>query len=117
MKLKNKIICIDFDGTIYEDGEALPGAFEVITKIKEAGAIIVLWTCREDEKKTKYLTEAVQFCKKHGVEFDYVNELPIELDFRPDYVNRRKPYCSLFIDDRNIGGFIGWEKVNELLFN
>ena len=122
MKLLGKIICIDFDGTIvdyYGEGETvpMPRAFEVIKRIKDAGATIVLWTCREDERNRKYLTDAVNFCKANGVEFDHVNETPVEIDFRPDYVKRRKPYCAFFIDDRNIGGFIGWDKVEELLFS
>jgi len=118
MKLKNRIVLVDFDGTIVdhdfpEIGEAMPQAFEVMKKLQEVGALLVLWTCREDEKR-KYLTEAVEFCRKNGIEFHSVNEVPIENDFREGDL-RRKPHASVVIDDRNLGGFPGWDEVEKLL--
>lgn len=118
MKLKNRLILVDFDGTICEHrfpeiGEPMPNAFEVMKKLQEAGALLVLWTCREDEKRA-YLTEAVEFCKENGIEFHSVNEVAIEYDFR-DGDLRRKPHASVVIDDRNLGGFPGWDQVEIML--
>jgi hypothetical protein len=38
-------------------------------ELQAAGHKLILNTCRENEKKRDYLTEAIMFCKKHGVEF------------------------------------------------
>lgn len=118
--LTGKLILVDFDGTIThhaypEIGEPMEGAFEVLKGLKDAGACLVLWTCREDTPKRKYLTEAVEFCKANGVEFHSANEAPIELDFR-DTGLRRKPHAWMIIDDRNFGGFPGWPEIEKQIF-
>lgn len=117
------VVIIDFDGTIVEHcfpriGEPLPNAFEVMRDLKAAGYKLILWTCREDygyKIDKQYLTAAVNFCLENGVEFDAVNETIMEEDFRPEDCIKRKPYGHHYIDDRNIGGFPGWDKVRELL--
>jgi len=119
----NKVILIDFDGTIVrgafpEIGEPVPMAFEVMKELKEAGWKLILWTCREDEGyniNKQYLTEAVRFCKENGVDFDAVNEAIPELDFRCDTCKKRKPYADVVLDDKNLGGFPGWEVVRKML--
>jgi len=124
-KRMNKVILIDFDGTIVkhafpEIGEPMPMAFEVMKELKEAGWKLILWTCREDEGyniNRQYLTEAVKFCKENGIDFDAVNEAIPELDFRCDTCKKRKPYADVVVDDRNLGGFPGWEVVRETLIN
>lgn len=113
------IATIDFDGTIVEHrypdiGKPLPGAFEVLKDMKDAGWKLILWTCRENHKKRKYLDEAVDFCRKNGVEFEAVNEVIPDEDFR-EFGLRRKPYADVQIDDRNLGGFPGWDAVREML--
>lgn len=118
---KDYVITVDFDGTIVEHeypeiGEPLPYAFDVLKQLKKAGAKLILWTCREDQRRRKYLTEAVDFCKKNGVEFDAVNSALVDYDFRdPDQCELRKPHSSIVIDDRNLGGFPGWDTVGKTL--
>ena len=121
--MSEKIALVDFDGTIVGHdfpriGDPLPQAFEVLKELKDAGWKLILWTCREDEGyniNKQFLTAAVNYCKEHGVEFDAVNESLDECEFRPKGM-RRKPYASVHIDDRNLGGFPGWEAVRaELL--
>lgn len=112
-----KIATIDFDGTIVdhhypEIGTPLPEAFEVLKEMKAAGWRLILWTCREDDRRRKYLTEAVEFCRDNGIEFDAVNEAIAEIDFREDGL-KRKPYATLHIDDRNFGGFPGWSEIRK----
>jgi len=116
--------CVDFDGTIVHHrfpaiGEPLPNAFEVLKELKEAGWILILWTCRENDKHDmnhQYLQDAVDFCKENGVEFDGINETPIECEFRGEACFfRRKAYADVYIDDRNLGGFPGWAAVREEL--
>ena len=108
------IALIDFDGTIVSHeypyiGSPMPKAFEVMRKMKAADWIMILWTCRED----KYLEEAVEFCAKRNMIFDGINEVPAQYDFRTGI--KRKPYATLHVDDRNLGGFPGWEHLEKYL--
>jgi len=110
------IIAIDFDGTIVDDG--YPGigkprlfAFETMKKLQEDGHRLILWTYRSG----KYLKEAVAFCKENGIEFYAVNKS--YEDEVLDETKSRKIYADLFIDDRNIGGILGWGEVYQLITN
>lgn len=115
------LISVDFDGTIVEHkfpeiGEPLEGAIETLKDLTAAGFRLILCTCREDNKRRKYLTEAVEFLKDLGVEFVSVNENTFDDDFRADYKGlRRKVYAHCYIDDCNLGGFPGWDVVREKL--
>ena len=111
------LVSVDFDGTIvhhdYPDvGEPLEGAIETLRDLIAAGHIIVLNTCREDTRKRSYLSEAVKFLSKNGVEVHSVNENRREDDFRDD--GGRKVYAHCYIDDRNLGGFPGWDYVRQV---
>lgn len=118
-------IAIDFDGTIVENafpriGEPLPGAFEVMRELQEAGHRLILNTCREDHKTRidkRHLTDAVEFCRENGIEFVSVNENHPDDEFRdPDECKAvRKVYADIYIDDRNLGGFPGWDVVREMI--
>jgi hypothetical protein len=81
---------------------------------KCGGWKLILWTCRENEKKRAYLDEAVEFCRSHGVEFDAVNEPHYETDFR-DHRPLRKPYFTYSIDDRNVGGMMDWDLIRRII--
>ena len=70
-------IAIDFDGCICENAWPEIGApnWDIIKEIKalrESGACLILWTCREGNS----LKEAVEACRDWGLEFDAVNENP-----------------------------------------
>ncbi|MBT8267002.1 MAG: hydrolase [Bacteroidia bacterium] len=115
MNLYNKLtIAIDFDGTIVED--AYPGigkprifAFETLTKLQEDGHRLILWTYRHGDR----LNDAVEFCKKNGVEFYAVNKsFPEEQE---DNSKSRKIHADLFIDDRNLGELLGWGEIYQIL--
>lgn len=118
---RKRVVSVDFDGTIVEHafpaiGKPLPEAFEVLKELKEAGFVLILNTCREDDNiNNRYLTYAVEFCKENGVEFDGVNETPLEYEFRPEKGLKRKVYAHCYIDDRNLGGFPGWAAVRTQL--
>ena len=110
-----KIIAIDFDGTIVKDEYPKIGppqlfAFETMKKMQQNGYRLILWTLRE----TKKLEEAVEFCKNNGVEFYAVNKNYPEEKVTDDTI--RKLHADIFIDDRNIGGFIGWGKIHQIFF-
>lgn len=113
---KNLIIAIDFDGTIVEDaypniGKPMIFAFETMKKLQSEGHRLILWTYRTDKK----LQEAVDFCKQQGLEFYAINKSYPEEEF--DGKISRKINATFFVDDRNIGGFIGWTAVHKLLLN
>ena len=112
--LNKKIIAVDFDGTIVEDkypsiGKPMMFAFETLKMLQKDGYRLILWTYRTGES----LNDAVKFCSENGVEFYAVNKnFPEEI-----YTEEtpRKLNVDLFIDDRNVGGFIGWGKIYQLL--
>lgn len=114
-------IAVDFDGTIVEHrfpqiGKPLPGAFEVLKELQEAGHKLMLWTCRENDGykiDRQFLTEAVNFCEQNGLKFDAINETPPGFEFRCETTLRRKPHCKYYIDDAIVGGFPGWEAVRQ----
>ena len=108
------IIAVDFDGTIVEHeypeiGKPKLFAFETLKALQDSGHQIILWTYRSG----KELDEAVEFCKKNGIEFYAVNKNYPEEIF--DETANRKIMADIYIDDRNIGGFLGWSKIWELL--
>ncbi len=107
-------IAVDFDGTIVEHrfpdiGEIIPGAFEVLRELQEKGHRLILWTVRDGID----LKSAVDFCLDQGVIFYAVNESYPNEEFNK-YISR-KVDADMFIDDRNIGGFLGWAKIRQIL--
>lgn len=117
MKFKEKLIlAIDFDGTIVEDaypdiGKPQLFAFETIKRLQNDGHLLILWTYRSGKK----LDEAVAFCKENGIEFYAINKSFPEEQFSKE--RSPKIHADYFIDDRNIGGFLGWGKIYQLLTN
>lgn len=110
------IIAVDFDGTIVDD--AYPGigktrifAFETLKRLQQDGHRLILWTYRNGTK----LQEAVDFCKENDIEFYAVNASFPEEKF--DDTRSRKIHADIFIDDRNIGGILGWGEVYQLITN
>jgi hypothetical protein len=111
---KKLTIAVDFDGTIVEHrypdiGEIIPGAFEVLRELQERGHRLILWTVRDGID----LKNAVDFCLDHGIIFFAVNESMPNEEFNK-YISR-KVDADIFIDDRNVGGFLGWDKIREVL--
>ncbi len=106
----SKIIAVDFDGTIVEHkypeiGKEMLFAFSTLKALKQKGHKLILWTYRVG----KPLDEAVDFCKKNGVEFYAINKnYPEEV---LDQNTARKLNADSFIDDRNVGGFLGWSEI------
>lgn len=108
------IIAVDFDGTIVEDAYPKIGkprlfAFETLKRFEKEGHRLILWTYRSGKK----LKEAVAFCETNGIQFYAVNEsYPNE---EVDDSKSRKIFADLFIDDRNIGGVLGWGEIYQLI--
>ncbi len=110
----NLLIAIDFDGTIVEDtypniGKPQLFAFETMKRLQNDGHRLILWTYRCGSK----LDDAVAFCKQNGIEFYAINNTFPNEEY--DGKESRKIGADLFIDDRNIGGFIGWGEIYQSL--
>jgi hypothetical protein len=122
---KNLLISCDYDGTIVNHdfpniGQPKAHAFAVLKALQSKGYRLILNTCREDEtdnsgQDRQFLTDAVEHCRQNGVEFVSINENLPDDDFRLPTAKRRKVYASVYIDDRNLGGFPGWQVVCEQL--
>ncbi|MFO7879532.1 MAG: BT0820 family HAD-type phosphatase [Bacteroidota bacterium] len=103
-------IAVDFDGTIVEHaypdiGKPLPGAFETLISLTEMGHKIILWTFRDGD----LLQDAVEFCMEHGLMFWAINQSFPDEEF--NQFLSRKIIADVYIDDRNFGGFPGWDVV------
>ena len=75
-------IAVDFDGTLCEfafpkigkQNQEHKELLEILIKLKNEGHKIILWTNRGDNDQYKVLTEAVDWCRSKGLEFDAINE-------------------------------------------
>jgi len=105
MKSMRKIIAVDFDGVLCEDqwpqiGPEKKHIIELAKYRKQAGAALILWTCRCGEQ----LDEAVAWCRERGLEFDAVNEnLPERVAFYGS--ESRKISADEYWDDKARGLF------------
>jgi hydroxymethylpyrimidine pyrophosphatase-like HAD family hydrolase len=112
-------IAVDFDGTIVENaypdiGKPMLFAFDTLKALQKKGHYLILWTYRDGDK----LQAAVDFCSENGIEFYAINHsYPEEgIEFKHFYNKiSRKIDADVFIDDRNVGGFIGWSKVWQMI--
>ena len=109
-------IAVDFDGTIvkhrYPDiGEEIPFAVDTLKALQQRHHKLILWSVREGE----LLDEAVEWCRKRGLEFYAINrDYPEETtDNTPHF--SRKLKVDVFIDDRNLGGLPDWGTIFDMI--
>ena len=112
------IIAVDFDGTIVEHrypaiGAEIPFAIETLKKLAREQHRLILWTVR----KGKLLEEAVEFCRKRGLEFYAVNRNYPEETEEQAIKWSRKLKADVWIDDRNVGGLPEWGVIYQLIHN
>lgn len=112
------IIAVDFDGTIVEHrypaiGQEIPFAIETLKKLVGEQHRLILWTVR----KGKLLDEAVEFCRKRGLEFYAVNRNYPEETEEQTAKSSRKLKADVWIDDRNVGGLPEWGVIYQLIHN
>ena len=100
-------IAVDFDGTIVEHaypkiGKPIPFAIDVLKRLqREEHHLLILWSVREGD----LLKDAVEYCKRSGLEFYAVNKNYPE---ETPGIEPRKVNADLYIDDKNIGGIPDW---------
>lgn len=96
----DKVVAVDFDGclaiTDYPKIIApISRTIEYIKYLKNQGATIILWTCREGIE----LQEALKFCKENDIPIDYANEnAPYRIDRWHN--DCRKIGADIYIDDK-----------------
>ena len=100
--MNNKIIAVDFDGTLCEDawpgiGAPRQAVIDYVREQQRQGARLILWTNRTGEK----LNEAALWCVNHGINFEAINEnLPDMVEYFGN--DCRKVFANEYIDDRAI---------------
>lgn len=112
------LIAVDFDGTIVEHrypeiGKEIPFAISTLKRLQEEHHRLVLWTVREGSS----LKEAVEFCRRRGLEFYAVNANFPEEEAKLGTSPCRKLKADLYIDDRGVGGLPDWGVIYEMIHN
>jgi len=104
MKKKLKI-AVDFDGTlckfnfpkIGEQTEDMKQLMNTLIEMRKNGHKLILWTNRGDNTEYPVLTEAIEWCKERGLEFDAVNQnLPGQIKLSGP---SPKVMADIYIDD------------------
>ncbi len=108
------VIAVDFDGTLVEHaypkiGKEIPFAFDTLKRLQNEGHLLILFSVREGE----LLDEAVEYCKKKGVEFYAVNSSDPESTGA--HRAMRKVNADVFIDDHNLGGLPDWGIIYQMI--
>ncbi len=106
--MKQLVIAVDFDGTlceyafpaIGEQTEQQKNLLELLIKMKENGHYLILWTNRGDNEKMKCLSEAVEWCRQRGLEFDQVNKNNPEREAKKQSGYSPKILADYYIDDK-----------------
>ena len=99
--LTNKIIAVDFDGTLCTDNYPEIGKpnYYLINKLKllSKNNTLILWTCRTGD----LLEDAVVWCKKHKIHFHYINENAKEVLEKYNFKDSRKITADIYLDDKS----------------
>lgn len=94
-----KILALDLDGTAlnYDGdfrgaslGEAVRGMVEELSRLKEQGWVIVIWTCRDDSAELR------DHLRRQQIPFDFVNDHPWNTQ------QSRKIVADVYVDDRGV---------------
>ena len=98
---KIQIIAVDFDGTLCNDcypniGYPNMTLIQQLKALRQNGKRVILWTCRCGKK----LTEAIDWCRDFGLEFDAVNANVPEI-LEQYETESRKISADVYIDDKS----------------
>lgn len=102
--LKDFVVSIDFDDTIYtnkfpDTGDLMPGMKALVNTLYDQGFVILINTCRAQTAEQN----AKQRLLQDDVMFDLINEnAQYLIDFYD--VDCRKLSADIHIDDKNTGG-------------
>ena len=110
-------IAVDFDGTIVEHkypeiGKEKPFAIDTLKQLAFEGHKLILWTSRDGQ----LLEDAIEYCKKRGLEFYAVNaNKPAGALFADRSSTSVKVVADVYIDDKNVGGLPEWDEIYEII--
>lgn len=90
------ILAVDFDDTLQMGGQPNLLLINQLKQAQQRGDVIILWTCRSGKR----LDEAVRWCARQGLRFNYVNENCPQA-VRMLGKDTRKVYADVYIDDKN----------------
>ncbi len=105
------VLAVDLDGTIleYEEwqgpdvfGRPREGAAEALTRLREQGYKILIWTTRGNIEGIK------QTLEEHKIPYDWINRNP----YQPVGASA-KVAAAFYIDDRGIDGKQDWQAIYE----
>lgn len=110
--MNNLIIAVDFDGTLcigntYPNiGDPRMWLINMLKSLRNDGHKLILWTCRSNSYVPDFgfsdvhdLDNAVEWCRKFGLEFDAINENLNESKY-PNIKLSRKIFANIYIDDK-----------------
>lgn len=116
-------IAIDFDGTCVTHeypniGREIEGCVDVLKELVREGHKLILYTMRSG----KYLEEAVDWFKEHGIPLWGINKNPTQ----SAWTKSPKVYANMYIDDAACGcpliydnqsgrPFVDWDAVKIIL--
>ena len=108
--MEQRIVAVDFDGTIcdfeYPDmGKPKDGVKEALQKIRDLGYRIHIFSCRTNLEIKKYPIDRQEQVRKMEA---YLDEHEIPYD---EVLNKDKPLAIWYIDDRAIGFRNNWMDV------
>lgn len=90
------IIAVDFDGTLYANGQTNTALICDLRAKQAQGHIIILWTCRTGHR----LNEAVKILRQNGFIPNFVNQnAPQAVAMLK--ADPRKIYADIYIDDKS----------------
>jgi len=97
---RNKLVCVDFDGTCVmheypKIGAEVPHAVNVLKKLNANEVKLILWTIRSGE----YLQEAVNWFAAREIRLWAVNKNPQQ----KFWSSSPKAYAPIYIDDAALG--------------
>ena len=110
--MKKLIISIDFDGVVVTEvypgiGELMSGARDNINELYKDHTIIIN-TCRAGD----YERDCKAFLDSNGINYHYLNENSLERISQYN-TDTRKISADIYIDDKNLFGFPGWDITKE----
>lgn len=122
-------IVVDFDGTVvthaYPEIGIDIGAVPVLKKLVDKGHKLILFTMRSDRPERLYLTEAIKWFHKNGIDLYGIQTNPTQ----KSWTDSPKAYGQLIIDDTALGcplmvdrkisnrPFVDWKLVYTMLSN
>ena len=107
--MKNNLtIAVDFDGTlctyafpnIGKQTEQQKRLLKTLILLRNDGHKLILWTNRGDNERFKCLTEAIDWCKEQGLEFDAINKNLPEKEIKKLSGYSPKIMADYYIDDK-----------------